>query len=110
MIIDPAAIRSVDGNLNTNEVGSCHLEAVGPTYLKIHHMKKCGIVDATISVLPCLEYAFRLAQYFAATDKVAPAKLALNGYEIEIQGLIHANGTILPIITAVTSAIARTQI
>jgi hypothetical protein len=54
-------------------------------------MKKRGVVNATISMLLRLEYALRRPQNFAAADKVAPAKFGLNGPEVDIQGLMHAN-------------------
>jgi len=53
-------------------------------------MKNCGVVNAAIAMLFGLEYALGRTQHLAAADEIARAKLALNGPEIDIQGLVHA--------------------
>ncbi|MGY0569964.1 hypothetical protein ACTGJ9_001935 [Bradyrhizobium sp. RDM12] len=90
MIVDPAIIRSANRNLNANVVRPRYPEAVGCTRLKVHHVEECGVVNAAISMFFGLEDIFGRAKHLAAMDKVTPAKLVLNDFEIDIQGPVHA--------------------
>lgn len=88
-IAPPAAVGSLDDDLNANQVRPGDSEAVWPAHREIQNVQQDFVVDPSVAVFLCDEQIRRRPERVATVQEIRFSKLIQNVAQVKLKSLIN---------------------